>query len=49
MKKKLILGVIAAAAAVVLLCAFPRYTLVGLVGLLVGWAGRVLYAKHLAR
>lgn len=46
MKKKLILGSVAAAAAVVLLCAFPRYTLIGLVGLLVGWAGRALYAKY---
>lgn len=49
MKKKIISGGVATAAAVVLLCAFPRYTLVGLVGLLAGWVGCRLYDKFLAR
>lgn len=49
MKKKLILWGIAAAVAAVLLWTWPRYALVGILGLLAGWIGRVFYAKRTVR
>lgn len=49
MKKKLILWGIAIVAAAVLLWAWPRYALVGIICLLAGWVGRVVYAKRSTR
>lgn len=49
MKKKWILWGIAAAVAAVLLWAWPRYALIGILGLLAGWIGRVVFAKRTAR
>lgn len=49
MKKKLILWSIAAAVAAVLVWVWPRYALVGILCLLAGWVGRVVYTKRTVR
>lgn len=49
MKKKLIGWGIAAVVALLLLWAWPRYALVGIVAALAGWIGRAVYAKRTGR
>lgn len=49
MQKRLIVRGSAAAVAALLLWAWPRYVLVGLLAALAGWVGRALYAKCVAR
>lgn len=50
MKKKPILCCAAlVVVTAVLLWAWPRYALVGILSLLAGWVGRVVYAKRTAR
>lgn len=49
MKKKLILWGIAIVVAGALVWAWPRYALIGILGLLAGWIGRVVFAKRTAR
>lgn len=45
MKKKLIVGGIAAAA-IVLMWIFPTYALAGILGAAGGWIGHVVYSKR---
>lgn len=49
MKKRLIFCGIAAAVAALLLWAWPRYALVGILAALAGWIGRAVYAKRTGR